>query len=154
MSNLQDQPTNGLFTGNFNAQITIEGCTLLNNQGFQYTFCCLSGSITVTNCTIDKETHNTGVSVDSLPAEQSSFINAIKCTEADICDAEYDEYGTLKPNLPDEGGKGGDGQNHYTVIGCEKALESGVHIWPALKYIALVCFLPVDPSDDIWYDIL
>ena len=64
-----------------------------------------SGTITVTNCTLDQATYNSGVSFTPLSPKQSPFINGIKCTEADICEAEYDEYGTLKPNIPDEGNK-------------------------------------------------
>ena len=94
----------------------------------------------------------------------SSFINAILCTEDPLqtCYAEYDEIGTLKPNIPEitESSKDTttDEENffaRYTWY-CEDICENNprnIDSWLALEYLLLISCLPTDPAKDIWYDV-
>ena len=86
------------------SQLTVEGCTILENEADSIFFC-YSGSITVINCTITEEdvkkTNNDNVNIENWTPKHNSFINGIKPTIVnEICSVGYDTVGTLTPNLP------------------------------------------------------
>ena len=151
------------------SSVLVKGCTILENT-VDVIFNSMSGSITVTNCSIDPNELGLvsgNVKFYSWQPKPKTFINPILPVQfTELCLASYDVIGTLTPDVtppttkpptpkrtPNETPEMTPNKQLlkcYTWF-CEDLRTTNVDILQILQYIFLLCCLPTNPAAAKWF---
>ena len=124
------------------ANVTIEGCTILNNIG-KYMFSSSNGCIKLFNCTCDNDSAVGDVDISKIDPNPKPFINAILPSFlTDLCDVGYDFVGTLTPNVPGWENVGL-ASNTRCFVTCANYIPIlWDDVYQFISYIFMITFLP------------